>query len=54
MTKMKRKPRYEMPAMILDTPENVARALMSAPPPPDGWEYLKEKNSDAKRGDKDK
>ena len=31
-----------LPAPIPDTPENVARALMSTPPKGDGdWDYLK-------------
>ena len=33
-----------MPAPIPDTPENVARALMSTPPKDEGdWDYLKER-----------
>ena len=31
-----------MPELIPDTPENVAKALLSTPPVPEGaWEYLK-------------
>ena len=33
-----------MPASIPDTPENVARALVSTPPKDDGeWDYLKDR-----------
>ena len=33
-----------MPAPIPDTPENVARALVSTPPKDDGeWNYLKDR-----------
>ena len=33
-----------MPAPISDTPENVARALVTAPPKDDGdWDYLKDR-----------
>ena len=33
-----------MPAPIPDTPENVARALVSTPPKDDGdWDYLKDR-----------
>ena len=32
------------PALIPDTPENVARALLTTPPKDDGdWDYLKER-----------
>ena len=31
----------KMPEPIPDTPENIARALMTTPPP-DEWEYLKD------------
>ena len=41
--------RLEMPEQIPDTPENVARALMSTPPKrPDEWDYVKE-SAKAKR-----
>ena len=34
--------RLVMPEQIPDTPENVARALMSTPPKrPDEWDYMK-------------
>ena len=37
------RPPLSMPDPIPDTPENVARALFSAPPTPEGgWDYLKE------------
>ena len=37
-----RRAKAEMPARILDTPENVARALLNAPPKkPAEWEYLR-------------
>ena len=33
-----------MPAPIPDTPENVARALLTTPPQDDGdWDYLKDR-----------
>lgn len=36
------RPPKPMPDPIPDTPENVARALMTSPPrQPDDWEYLK-------------
>ena len=34
----------EMPEPIPDTPENVARALLSTPPKEDGdWDYMKDR-----------
>ena len=34
----------EMPEPIPDTPENVARALLSTPPKDDGdWDYMKDR-----------
>ena len=34
----------EMPNQIPDTPENVARALLSTPPKEDGdWDYMKDR-----------
>ena len=34
---------YDMPEPIPDTPENVAKAILSTPPKKEGeWEYLKE------------
>ena len=34
----------EMPKPIPDTPENVARALLSTPPKEDGdWDYVKDR-----------
>ena len=34
----------EMPEPIPDTPENVARALLSTPPKEDGdWDYVKDR-----------
>ena len=37
-----RRAKPEMPARIPDTPENVARALLSAPPKnPAEWEHLR-------------
>ena len=34
----------QMPEPILDTPENIARALLTTPPKKDGdWDYLKER-----------
>ncbi len=37
------RPSKPMPEPIPDTPENVARALMTSPPrKPDEWEYLRE------------
>ena len=45
MAKAKRKPRGEMPEMIPDTPQNVARAILRTRPPKCGWKYLKERNS---------
>lgn len=42
MSKPKRTPKLKMPAMIPDTPENVAKAMTTTPPPKDGWAYLKQ------------
>ena len=48
MTKPAPKPRgcpvkHKMPDPIPDTPENIMRALVNAPPrDPDDWDYLKE------------
>ena len=40
------RPPKPMPDPIPDTPENVARALMSSPPrEPDEWEYLRPKTA---------
>ena len=36
------RPARPMPEQILDTPENVARALLNTPPKGEGeWEYLR-------------
>ena len=36
-----RPPKYTMPPMIPDTPENVARALMRQPPrKPEDWKFV--------------
>ena len=36
--------KYTMPEPIADTPENIARALLTTPPKKDGdWDYLKER-----------
>lgn len=42
MAKANRKPRYEMPEMIPDTPQNAARAVLRTRPPKDDWKRLKE------------
>lgn len=40
--KAKRETGREMPEAIPDTPENVAKAILSSPPKPESeWEYLK-------------
>ena len=37
------RPARPMPPPINDTPENVARAILSTPPkPPGDWKYLRE------------
>ena len=48
-SKRKREPFYPMPPMILDTPENIARAVTRPRPPKDGWACERERK--AKRGD---
>ena len=41
MAESKRKPRCEMPEMIPDTPQNVARAVLRTRPSKDGWKRMK-------------
>ena len=48
--KLGRPPVYDMPELIPDTPENVARIFMGSPPtPPGGWQFLKKKKARAKK-----
>ena len=47
--KSKREPKYPMPPMIPDTPENIAQAVTWTRPSKDGWAY--EREFKAKRGD---
>ena len=36
----------KMPELILDTPENIARAVLASPKTPKGgWKYLKDKKT---------
>ena len=50
MPKPKRTPKLDMPEMIPDTPENVAKAITRTRPPRGGWSYLKKsKRSKNKR-----
>ena len=48
--KLGRPPVYEMPELIPDTHENVARIFMGSPPVPAGeWQFLKKKKARAKK-----
>ena len=48
--KLGRPPVYDMPDLIPDTPENVARIFMGSPKvPPGGWQFLKKKKARAKK-----
>ena len=48
--KLGRPPVYDMPDLIPDTPENVARIFMGSPTvPTGGWQFLKKKKARAKK-----
>ena len=45
-TRPRGRPTKPMPEPIPNTPENVARVLLTTPPP-DEWDYLKKEDEDA-------